>query len=153
MRRAIAGVLCAATPLAAAASALPDRTACFERAYDAAHLAAHPGQKVRRMRAVYTVADGEVQVHLDVWLRDDPIHYSMYADCAPDGAGRRCATELDAGFWRVEATADGGLRVGNGEFWINPDAADSQEPLPEGRRLAVLPDDHEWLLVRVPVCP
>ena len=98
------------------------------------------------MRAVYTVDGEEVQVHLDVWLRGDRLHYSMYTDCAPDGAGRRCATGLDPGFWRVEAGPRGGLRVQNFDLWINPDAADSQESLPEGRRLKAVPGDREWTL-------
>jgi len=136
-------------PAAAAAGGLPRDKACFERVYDRAHLAANPGQQVRRIRAIYSPDGGDVQVHLDVWLRGDPVHYSMYADCAADGAARRCTTDLDGGWWRVEASPRGGLRVANGGLWVNPDAADSQTPLPEGRRLA----DRRWALAPMKACP
>jgi len=136
------------------AADLPDTSTCYERTYGARHLAAHPGQKVRRIAASYSVFDGGVQVHLDVWLRGDATHYAMYADCTADGKDMKCKTDFaDGGFWRVSATPKGGLLVTNGDVWINPYASDSQQPLPEGRRLNAKPADHSWALARITSCP
>jgi hypothetical protein len=155
-KRSCAGVILVllgvAVPLGIEASELPRISACYERIYDGRHLAAHPQQKVRRMRASYIVIHGDVQVHLDVWLRGNPIHYSMYADCVKEERGQRCKTEHDENSWRVDATPAGGLLVTNGDIWINPDAADSQTRLPEGLRLTAEPDDRSWMLYRLNAC-
>lgn len=154
MRALILSSLAALSVSAVAAESLPDTSTCYERSYSARHLAAHPGQKVRRIAATYSVFDGGVQVHLDVWLRGDPIHYAMYADCAADGAGKLCKTDFaDGGTWRVSATPKGGLLVTNGDVWVNPYASDSQQPLPEGRRLKAKPADRSWALARLTSCP
>ena len=139
---------------AVAAAGLPDTTTCYERTYGARHLAAYPNQKVRRIAATYSVFEGGVQVHLDVWLRGNATHYAMYADCTAHDDGKLCKTDFaDGGFWRVTATPKGGLLVTNGDVWVNPYASDSQQPLPDGRRLKAKPADRTWALARLTSCP
>ena len=139
---------------AVAAAGLPDMTTCYERTYGARHLAAYPRQKVQRIAATYSVFDGGVQVHLDVWLRGDPTHYAMYADCTDSGDGKLCKIDFaDGGFLRVSATPKGGLLVTNGDVWVNTYASDSQQPLPEGRRLKAKRADRSWALIRQASCP
>jgi hypothetical protein len=154
MRVPILSLFAALSASAVSAAGLPDASTCYERTYGARHLAAHPGQKVRRIAASYSVFDGGVQVHLDDWLRGNATHYAMYADCTADGAGKLCKTDFaDGGFWRVSATPKGGLLVTNGDVWVNTYASDSQQPLPEGRRLKAKPADRSWALARLTSCP
>lgn len=154
MRAVILSLFATLSVSVSAAAGLPDTSACYERTYGARHLAAHPGQKVRRIAAAYSVFDGGVQVHLDVWLRGDPTHYAMYADCSANDWGMLCKTDFaDGGFWRVTATPKGGLLVTNGDVWMNPYLSDSQQPLPQGRRLRAKPADRSWALIRLTSCP
>lgn len=154
IRLLILSLLATLSASSVSAAGLPDTSTCYERSYSARHLAAHPGQKVRRIAASYSIFEGGAQVHLDVWLRDDPTHYAMYADCSSSGDGMQCKTDFaNGGSWRVTATPKGGLLVTNGDVWVNPYASDSQQPLPEGRRLKAKPSDRNWALIRLTSCP
>ncbi|MFC3180225.1 hypothetical protein [Cypionkella sinensis] len=86
----------------------PPEAACFQRQYDAAHLAKHPQQQV--VEIALTPAEGQVVstslvVDIAVTLRAGD-HYIGSAYCEPQGAGLSCGMEGDAGAF------DLGLRKG-----------------------------------------
>ena len=76
---------------------------CFSRSYDAAHLAAHPDQRVTQL---LVRADTEDMTHsgtkdllllVDVTVRDGATPYSGVAYCDRVGDGLACLMEGDAG--------------------------------------------------------
>jgi len=74
-------------------------TQCFARSYDAAHLASHPQQKVRRITVTKAASEGgnapayRLTVRLE--LRDGSRHEAA-ADCAPDGYSYLCTGTTEA---------------------------------------------------------
>lgn len=91
-----------------AVAMFPPEAACFQRQYDAAHLAKHPQQQV--VEIALTPAEGQVVstslvVDIAVTLRAGD-HYIGSAYCEPQGAGLSCGMEGDAGAF------DLGLRKG-----------------------------------------
>lgn len=93
----------------------PSDASCYLRQYSAAHLAAHPDQRVtqialgpwgpewgNRRDLVLTVA---------IYLTGNPQRYSGVAYCRDAGPYLRCRMEGDAGSFALEAATGGALRM------------------------------------------
>ncbi|WP_156317426.1 hypothetical protein [Cypionkella psychrotolerans] len=97
----------------------PPEAACFQRHYDAAHLAKHPQQQITDI--ALTSAEGQevstsLVVDISVKLRGGADSYIGSAYCEPDTVGLSCGMEGDAGAFSL-ALRDGGallLRVDSG---------------------------------------
>lgn len=113
---------------------------CWTRAYDAAHLQAHPRQTVTRFDLVVAPRHGGEQrgsrmVGYGVRLRQPNELAIGGADCRPAGAAARCEAALEAGAFRLESRP-GGLRLTvidslqmerpNGEYTPNLAASDDR---------------------------
>lgn len=109
----------------------PDRTVCYARDYDAAHLARHPGQRVTAMRVVRRATPrtrrneaeelasakhltGVAFARIAIRLRETKSRlWSGYFSCTASRDGRmRCSSgECDGGAMMIQAAPGGGLRV------------------------------------------
>jgi hypothetical protein len=130
----------------------PDRNTCYARAYDAAHLAAHPAQKVASVRLVHAPGDGPGRTFafLDIRLRGGAKRYKLFGSCKASGSGLACTPEWDAGTWRLEKGPGGTLDVVNGGVTLNPFEFDAEEVAPDSAALPSAPDDRRWPLQRLP---
>lgn len=123
----------ASTPSLSAALTQP--RACFSRTYDAAHLAAHPRQTVRRFfvgaagaewRATQT--PGHFNVAFGFQIAGHADTYTGIGICAPRGARLACDIEGDGGTFTIARNGDG-LRIDaarievEGEHDFSPDLA------------------------------
>ena len=100
---------------------------CYARDYDAAHLAAHPGQGVAGLRLWFFAEDREgntpaalVEARMAAQgqaARDGVggAVLTQYAVCDPIGA---CYVECDGGAFTTEPQADGGLRITTSYFRV-----------------------------------
>jgi hypothetical protein len=95
---------------------------CFRRAYDAAHLAAHPGQTVKSMAVLMRPVTGR-RSNNDRWWNNEPWianaqliitlrgkktkYYGYNADCVASAAGLVCPMEVDAGMFTLARWAAG----------------------------------------------
>jgi hypothetical protein len=135
------------------------RAACFERAYDAAHLKARPRQQVTRIRLLHlpdqwtALEDGRFYVSLVANLRsrrgDDGFDYRLGGFCRAEGASLVCTPEWEAGRWRIERGPGNSLDIVNGNVVLNPYNHDAEEIAPGAVRVRAAPDDRRWRLVRV----
>jgi hypothetical protein len=132
-------------------------SACWERIYDAAHLAAHPRQQVSRILLDYSPGtNDDVYVGLSVNLRkrvgyNEPYDYSIFGICRVSRDGLSCRPEWKAGSWRIERGSGGSLIVRNaGMIVFNPDGYAAEEVAPDAVRIRAEPDDKAWMLYRVP---
>lgn len=144
---AIAGPA-AARPLEAQ---LPkDRAACYERNYDAAHLAAHPQQKVTRIRLIHPPDQGAgpAFVTLEIQLLRHASVYKLFGFCGEKGAALSCQPEWEAGSWRIEVAPDGALDIVNGNITVNPANYDAEEIASGAVAITAAPDDRRWRLYR-----
>src|ERR1700730_6086263 len=98
------------------------RNGCFRRAYDAAHLAAHPGQTVKSMAVLMRPVTGR-RSNNDRWWNNEPWianaqliitlrgkktkYYGYNADCVASAAGLVCPMEVDAGMFKLARWAAG----------------------------------------------
>lgn len=133
------------------------KEACWERSYDAAHLAAHPGQKVIGLKLA-KMAEGpdlpQTAVTLYINLRkrtaenDGGYDYSNTALCKPSGSGLACENEYGLGKFRIEAAPNGGLLIRNPGIWANPNPYDAEEKADDAVSIPAKPDDAGWLLDR-----
>ena len=94
-----------------ATAMFPPEAACFQRQYDAAHLAQHPRQQV--VEIALTPAEGQVVstslvVDIAVTLRAGD-HYIGSAYCEPEGNGLSCGMEGDAGAFSLSVRKGGAL--------------------------------------------
>jgi hypothetical protein len=95
---------------------------CFERAYDVAHLAAHPGQTVKSIALLMTPVSGRrsnndrwwnhkpwiANAQLTITLRGKKTKYYGYiADCVASAAGLVCPMEEDAAMFTLARWATG----------------------------------------------
>lgn len=124
----VAAILAASTGLAmpalaqspfAATFGAAGNSGCYTRAYDAAHLKAHPRQRVTSIAIAYrpvmqskqrsTAAKFEVAVGLRV--KGDRELYARVGYCQPSSGGFTCSLESDGG--HITLTLDGsrGLRL------------------------------------------
>lgn len=141
------------TDLIAASPFAVTRETCFERTYDEAHLAAHAGQKVRRIRLTARPdEEGQVAVGLDVWLRNRTERYAAYAFCRAEKGTTTCRSEFDERIWKIRWQAADAVLIENGSIWLNPWAYDAEDRSDRGVRLNALPDDRAWRL-KASACP
>jgi hypothetical protein len=135
----------------------PKRAACWERRYDAAHLAAHPRQKVSRIRLVHLPNDWKAEpsrgfyVVLYISLRQrvkatSDYDYQLSGFCKPRGQGVRCVPEWEAGSWRIERGPQGTLDIRNGGIVANPNPYDAEEIADGAVSIPAQPDDGVWRL-------
>jgi hypothetical protein len=135
----------------------PARAACWERVYDAAHLASHPQQKVARVRLVHLpenwseAGQGGFYVALYFNLRqrvraDQRFDYQLGGICKASDRGLRCVPEWEAGSWRIERGPNGALDVRNGGIVANPNPYDAEEIAEGAVRIPAKPDDGLWRL-------
>ncbi|MGX1790431.1 hypothetical protein ACWIGM_27035 [Bosea sp. NPDC055332] len=135
----------------------PTRAACWERVYDAGHLAAHPQQKVARIRLVHLpenwpeAGQGGFYVALYFNLRqrvkaDQSFDYQLGGICKAAGQGMRCVPEWEAGSWRVERGPNGALDIRNAGITANPNPYDAEEIADGAVRIPAKPDDGLWRL-------
>ncbi|HEV7257439.1 MAG TPA: hypothetical protein VGN82_06620 [Bosea sp. (in: a-proteobacteria)] len=136
----------------------PKRAACWERSYDAAHLAAHPRQKVGRIRLVHLPDDWKAEpsrgffVVLYMNLRErvkatSDYDYQISGFCKPRGQGVHCVPEWEAGSWRIERGPGGALDIRNGGIIANPNPYDAEEIADDAVRIPAKPDDGVWRLM------
>lgn len=136
----------------------PKRAACWERSYDAAHLAARPLQKVSRIRLVHLPDDWKAEpsrgfyVVLYINLRQrakaaSDYDYQISGFCKPRGQGVRCVPEWEAGSWHIERGPDGALDIRNGGIIANPNPYDAEEIADDAVRIPAKPDDGVWRLM------
>jgi hypothetical protein len=139
----------------------PGKAACYERVYDDAHLKAHPKQRVTRIILIHGGAaegpDFYLTLKFNVRARSrsgDVFDYDIYGPCKTRGKGLVCANEWDAGAFRVEKAAGGGLLVRNLGIIANPWAYDSEDIADDAIRLPARSDDSAWKLAKVdaPYC-
>lgn len=134
----------------------PRRDACWERIYDEAHLKAHPGQKVTRIRLVHLPSkwpDGQansfyVLLYFNLRQRNalTGFDYQLGGFCKPSGDGLRCEPEWEAGTWRIERGPNGTVRVRNSGLSANPNPYDAEEIADNAVRIPAKPDDGVWQL-------
>lgn len=135
----------------------PAQAACWERVYDAAHLAAHPRQKVARIRLVHLpqswpeAGQGSFYVALYLNLRErarpaQAFDYQLGGFCKASGQGLRCVPEWEAGSWRIERGPNGALDIRNAGIVANPNPYDAEEIADGAVRIPAKPDDGVWRL-------
>lgn len=146
--------MAAARPLEAE---LPkDARACWSRAYDDAHLKAHPRQQVTGLKLVHLPEDwpqaegGRFFVDLKFNLRKrvkaQDYDYSISAFCGASKSGLLCVNEWDAATYRIDR-ASGGIVIRNaGTIIANPIPYDAEEVADGAVRITAAPDDKAWLL-------
>lgn len=113
MKRAIIGLTLVFSWLPATMAAAQQQ--CFERVYDAGHLAQHPAQTVRRITAQIqpAVEDSGFKnsVGIGVWFRNDKRQWWAGANCNSSGADFKCIVDGDeAGELRLTQRS-GQLRI------------------------------------------
>lgn len=135
----------------------PARAACWERVYDAAHLASHPQQKVARIRLVHLpqnwpeAGQSGFYVALYVNLRqrvkvDQSFDYQLGGICKASGQSLHCVPEWEAGSWRIERGPSGALDIRNGGIIANPNPYDAEEIADGAVKIPAKPDDGLWRL-------
>ncbi|MEO5616041.1 MAG: hypothetical protein ABIR04_14120 [Cypionkella sp.] len=95
-----------------ATAMFPPEASCFQRHYDAAHLAKHPQQLITDI--ALTPAEGQevstsLVVDISVKLRDISDSYIGSAYCEADSVGLSCGMEGDAGAFSLALREDGAL--------------------------------------------
>jgi hypothetical protein len=122
-----------------AAAAEPPLAGCYQRTYDAAHLAQHKGQLVARLTlAIATprdkdtppvfVADGSLRL----WVRGDGKSFDTLGGCRVDGKALACSAAVSAAETSVCRSREDGLRS------CRVDLADAGGYRVEGRPEGVL---------------
>ncbi|MCC6921261.1 MAG: hypothetical protein IT548_18860 [Alphaproteobacteria bacterium] len=140
---------------------------CAARSYDAAHLKAHPQQKVTGIAFAYEpfervageaepqpmwdqyAGTGAVFARIVVVFRDDPRAALGAADCraGTDAATLRCGIEGDGGGFTVTKRPDGRYRIDNPQgFSVEYPTADPDEPNDGYRYVAARDDQASFLL-------
>jgi hypothetical protein len=100
---ALPAFLAALLPLGAGAETAPLQ-GCYERAYDAAHLAAHKRQIVMRVSMSVTPAAAETRVrekhiadaNLKIWVRGHEQSFDSQGACGASGQGLTCGGSLSS---------------------------------------------------------
>lgn len=127
----VLSTICISLLAAPALAQVPPAGACFARNYDAAHLAANPGQGVAGLRiAFHAPRDGSGDAGTAVLsvrmanqgqaLADGAggLTLRQVAGCRADGASAACLVECDGGEIAVQVAADGGLRLTTSHFAV-----------------------------------
>jgi hypothetical protein len=126
---------------------------CWERTYNAAHLAAHPKQLTAKIRLLTEVQeDGSILASIGVNPREPGgsgrFDYVAYGHCKPKGGALTCASEWDAGSFTLEKISKGGMKVKNSHMIVNPFNYDSEDISDKALDLGKS-DDAVWLLARI----
>jgi hypothetical protein len=143
------------------------KTWCLARSYDAAHMAAHPKQKVTGIAFAYEpfqrfegepdaqpmwdqyASTGAIFAKIVVTMKDDPRAALGSADCraAEDSETLRCGIEGDGGGFTLTRRPDGRYRIDNPQgFSVEYPAANPDEPN-DGYRYVNPKDDQESFLL------
>ncbi len=100
MRTVLYAVVVAASGVVAAGAAEPPLAGCYERVYDAAHLAKHKGQLVMRATLSVRAADRDVTWIADgtlkLWIRGKDKNFDSHGACSASGDGLLCGGSLSA---------------------------------------------------------
>ena len=95
--------------LCATSAELASLSGCYERRYDAAHLAAHPDQHVRSVTLAVKPMSGHdpwvANVDLEMAIRHQNGLGSVVGDCTEDGGALSCSMDSDRGSFRLVASA------------------------------------------------
>lgn len=135
----------------------PTREACFERHYDADHLARHPKQKVSALRLLHKPdswsMEGRrqtlyVMIYFNLRERTTSgrFDYQISGFCKPAGKMLRCEPEWEAGHWRLVAGPRGTLDIRNEGLIANPNPYDAEEIADGAVKIPAKPDDGLWRL-------
>jgi hypothetical protein len=91
---------------ASVAAAEAPAPGCYERVYDAAHLAAHPGQLVVRATVLVKPLDAAeatalgpsfaADAHLKMWVKGQKQAFDSFGACRPADGGLSCEGSLSA---------------------------------------------------------
>jgi hypothetical protein len=86
---------------------------CYERSYNAGHLAAHQGQRVRKVILALTALRGHepwvASFSLELALRGRKGLASLSGDCTKDGNSLSCAGDCDTGAFHLARAPHGKL--------------------------------------------
>lgn len=123
---------------------------CWQRIYEASHLAKHLKQQVTEIRLSTEVQeDGTFIANLGVNLRKrietGTFDYALFGICKAKGPDILCETEWDAGTFTLQAAPEANLRVRNGKLIFNPANYAAEEVAPNAVDLSKS-DDAVWLL-------
>ncbi|WP_332680826.1 hypothetical protein [Bosea sp. (in: a-proteobacteria)] len=135
----------------------PKQAACWERSYDAVHLASHPRQKLAKIRLLHSPEiwqpgeGGSVYVMLYINLRErvkpaQGFDYQLSGFCRAAGQGLHCVPEWEAGSWRIGRGPNGTLDIRNAGIIANPNPYDAEEVADGAVRIPARPDDGTWRL-------
>jgi hypothetical protein len=125
--------------LAALLAPSPNARACYSRAYDKAHLAAHPKQKVAdiALRLTWRVIEGECEdcsqgylFQMQLRRRADKKPLVASGPCMERDGKAFCGVECDGGGVFLEKRGDGSLLVAFGDSWgirMSPDCGEEDE--------------------------
>ena len=116
---------------------------CYERRYDAAHLAAHPEQHVRSVTLAVKPMSGHdpwvANIDLEMAIRRQIGLVSVVGDCTEEGDALSCSMDSDRGSFRLVASAPGEVRL-----TINSMLLLQRPPFnDEGPFVELKPDDRE----------
>ena len=94
-------------------AAATEPTACYAHTYDATHLAAHPGQQVREIRARAAPNLDTAQTDYDIHVRfpDDAREFRIQTNCGVATGELECIVECDGGVMRPSQQRNGSLRI------------------------------------------
>jgi hypothetical protein len=126
---------------------------CWERTYNAAHLAAHPKQLTGKIRLLTEVQeDGTIFASIGINPPEPSgaglFDYVAFGYCKPKGGALRCAPEWDAGSFTLEKASAGEMKVRNSHMIVNPFNYDSEDISEKALDLGNS-DDALWLLARI----
>lgn len=125
--------------------------ACWQRIYDAAHLKAHPKQKVAHIRLAHrgNSEDGTLYLSLDMNLRKrtntGKFDYVLGGYCKPSGTSLTCTPEWDAGTFSIEKGPKKTLLIHNHHMVVNPSNYDAEDIADKAVDLSKS-DDATWML-------
>ena len=100
---------------------------CLARTYDAAHLAAHTGQRIRSIEISLAKKnfDGSpnsadrFELEFALTVTSSPEWYGQAAICRATEASFECFLKADGGLFQLTPQPDGGLRINTGETGIS----------------------------------
>jgi hypothetical protein len=126
---------------------------CWERTYNAAHLAAHPRQVTQKIRLLTEVQDdGSIMASIGIRPREPGgsglFDYVAFGSCTPKGSALKCAPEWDAGSFALEKVSKAEMKVRNSHMIVNPFNYDSEDVSDKALDLGAT-DDAVWVLARI----
>lgn len=172
-RSALIGLVAALWPFAGLAQPVPAQIraafapfvsperggrACYERVYADAHLAAHPRQRITRMRLRIDffetgAGEGHYGVAIEAQTRGEAHPFNSAFHCRPAQGGIACRIDCKANAIRVRPAAGGRVQLALGRDADPRSTCDDAEDA--GRALRPGTDDRTFLLSALPPerCP